>query len=87
MNFDISSNNDEVLEANLDSGRADDDVMCTIKNLDNIKEFVVDKFREDIMWGKLKEVETWRHLTMKEFEVCVGHSPIFEELDRRRIQI
>ncbi|XVE50333.1 hypothetical protein DITRI_Ditri01bG0153800 [Diplodiscus trichospermus] len=59
--------------------------VCTIKNLDNGKEFVVNEIREDGMWNKLKEVGTGRQLTMEEFEMCVGHSPIVQELMRRQI--
>ncbi|GAB2258025.1 hypothetical protein Droror1_Dr00014185 [Drosera rotundifolia] len=58
--------------------------MCTIKNLDNGKEFVVNEVREDGMWKKLREVGTGRQLTMEEFEMCVGHSPIVQELMRRQ---
>ncbi|XWS52034.1 hypothetical protein CRYUN_Cryun11dG0032600 [Craigia yunnanensis] len=57
---------------------------CTIKNLDNGKEFVVNEIREDGMWNKLKEVGTGKQLTMEEFEMCVGHSPIVQELMRRQ---
>ncbi|KAM0043794.1 putative transcription factor WD40-like family [Helianthus debilis subsp. tardiflorus] len=78
-NLDVSSNgnsksNDgEALEA-----------VCLIKDLDNGKEFVVDEVREDGMWRKLKEVGTGRRLTMEEFEMCVGRSPIVQELMRRQ---
>nr|XP_043622553.1 WD repeat-containing protein 44 [Erigeron canadensis] len=65
-------------------GGEDDDAVCTIKNLDNGKEFVVKEVREDGMCGNLKEVGTGRHLTMEEFEMCVGHSPIVQELMRRQ---
>ncbi|XVE80185.1 hypothetical protein DITRI_Ditri14bG0119400 [Diplodiscus trichospermus] len=58
--------------------------VCTIKNLDNGEEFVVNEIREDGMWNKLKEVGTGRQLTMEEFEMCVGHSPIVQELMRRQ---
>nr|KJB13413.1 hypothetical protein B456_002G073100 [Gossypium raimondii] len=58
--------------------------VCTIKNLDNGKEFVVKEIREDGMWNKLKEVGTGRQLTMEEFEMWVGHSPIVHELMRRQ---
>ncbi|GLU23421.1 hypothetical protein SLE2022_394250 [Rubroshorea leprosula] len=58
--------------------------VCTIKNLDNGKEFVVNEIREDGMWNKLKEVGTGRQLTMEEFEMCLGHSPIVQELMRRQ---
>ncbi|KAK8507393.1 hypothetical protein V6N13_141413 [Hibiscus sabdariffa] len=58
--------------------------VCTIKNLDNGEQFVVNEIREDGMWNKLKEVGTGRQLTMEEFQVCVGHSPIVQELMRRQ---
>ncbi|KAD5507645.1 hypothetical protein E3N88_15348 [Mikania micrantha] len=67
-----------------DLDTVDNDALCLIKNLDNGKEFVVDEVREDGMWGKLKEVGTGRWLTMEEFEMCVGHSPIVHELMRRQ---
>ncbi|KAK9674055.1 hypothetical protein RND81_12G208100 [Saponaria officinalis] len=60
------------------------DKVCRIKNLDNGKEFVVKEVREDGTWDKLKEVGTGRQLTMEEFEMCVGHSPIVQELMRRQ---
>ncbi|PKA53223.1 Katanin p80 WD40 repeat-containing subunit B1 like [Apostasia shenzhenica] len=62
-----------------------DDLCCTIRNLDTGKEFVVKEIREDGMWNKLREVETGRQLTMEEFEMCVGRSPIVQELMRRQI--
>ncbi|KAK8545663.1 hypothetical protein V6N12_026493 [Hibiscus sabdariffa] len=58
--------------------------VCTIKNLDNGEQFVVNEIREDGMWNKVKEVGTGRQLTMEEFQVCVGHSPIVQELMRRQ---
>lgn len=58
--------------------------VCTIKNLDNGKEFVVNEVREDGMWNKLKEVSTGKQLTMEEFDMCVGTSPIVQELMRRQ---
>ncbi|XP_030549783.2 uncharacterized protein LOC115754768 [Rhodamnia argentea] len=60
------------------------DTVCTIKNLDNGKEFVVNGIREDGTWNKLKEVGTGRQLTYEEFEISVGHSPIVQELMRRQ---
>lgn len=61
-----------------------DKTVCTIKNLDNGKEFVVNEIREDGTWNKLKEVGTGRQLTYEEFEISVGHSPIVQELMRRQ---
>ncbi|EPS59383.1 hypothetical protein M569_15425, partial [Genlisea aurea] len=60
--------------------------MCMIKNLDNGKEFLVDKVSEDGTWENIKELGTGRQLTMEEFssEMCVGTSPIVQELMRRQ---
>ncbi|XP_047337254.1 WD repeat-containing protein 44-like isoform X2 [Impatiens glandulifera] len=66
------------------NGELDRDDECRIKDLDNGKEFVVNEFREDGMWDNLKEVGTGRQLTMEEFEMSVGHSPIVQELMRRQ---
>ncbi|XP_073150740.1 uncharacterized protein [Henckelia pumila] len=67
-------------------GSADSNAVCMIKNLDNGKKFVVNEVREDGMWEKIKEVGTGRQLTMEEFssEMCVGTSPIVQELMRRQ---
>ena len=54
---------------------------CTIRDLDNGKEFVV---KEDGVWNEVKEVGTGRRLTVEEFEMTVGHSPIVQELMRRQ---
>ncbi|KAK1439590.1 hypothetical protein QVD17_05410 [Tagetes erecta] len=75
----IYRRSEEIMDLDVDCVR--DDAVCTIKNLDNGKEFVV---REDGMCGNLKEVGTGKHLTMEEFEMCVGHSPIVQELMRRQ---
>lgn len=61
-----------------------DDPRCTIRNLDTGKEFVVKEFREDGMWKKIREIGTGRQLTMEEFEMCAGRSPIVQELMRRQ---
>ncbi|URD83916.1 WD-40 repeat family protein [Musa troglodytarum] len=61
-----------------------DDPRCLIKNLDNGREFVVKEFGKDGMWNKLREVGTGRQLTMEEFKMCVGWSPIVQELMRRQ---
>ncbi|CAI8593091.1 unnamed protein product [Vicia faba] len=64
--------------------RGEEDQACTIRDLDNGKEFVLKEVREDGMWNKVKEVATGRQLTMEEFEMTVGHSPIVQELMRRQ---
>ncbi|KAL8505922.1 hypothetical protein ACS0TY_016954 [Phlomoides rotata] len=68
------------------NGSNDVNAMCMIKNLDNGKEFVVNEVKEDGTWKKIKEVETGRQLTMEEFssEMCIGTSPIVQELMRRQ---
>ncbi|XP_009774676.1 2-deoxy-glucose resistant protein 2-like [Nicotiana tabacum] len=71
---DLESNGDVEIE----------ETVCTIKDLDNGKKFVVNEVREDGMWNKLKEVSTGKQLTMEEFDMCVGTSPIVQELMRRQ---
>ncbi|XP_024023070.1 WD repeat-containing protein 44 isoform X1 [Morus notabilis] len=75
---------EEVSEYNGSDERTDEPQVCTIRDLDNGKEFVVNEVREDGTWKKLKEVGTGRQLTMEEFQMCVGHSPIVQELMRRQ---
>ncbi|XP_062226239.1 uncharacterized protein LOC133924630 [Phragmites australis] len=54
------------------------DLRCLIRNLDDGSEFVV---KEEL---ELREVGTGRQLTMEEFDLCVGGSPIVQELMRRQ---
>lgn len=54
------------------------DPRCLIRNLDDGTEFVV---KEEF---ELREVGTGRQLTMDEFDLCVGRSPIVQELMRRQ---
>uniref|UniRef100_A0A7N0SXU1 WD repeat-containing protein 44 n=1 Tax=Kalanchoe fedtschenkoi TaxID=63787 RepID=A0A7N0SXU1_KALFE len=61
-----------------------EEAVLRIKNLDNGREFVVNGVREDGMCCKLKEVGTGKQLTMEEFDMCAGHSPIVQELMRRQ---
>ncbi|PRQ31360.1 putative transcription factor WD40-like family [Rosa chinensis] len=72
------------LEVEEEQEEEEESEVCTIRNLDNGKEFVVNEIREDGMWNKLKEVGTGKQLTMEEFEMSVGHSPIVQELMRRQ---
>ncbi|PIN22725.1 WD40 repeat-containing protein [Handroanthus impetiginosus] len=83
----LSITRNEELNGSLECNGADDlNAVCMIKNLDNGKEFVVNEVREDGTWEKIKEVGTGRQLTMEEFssEMCVGTSPIVQELMRRQ---
>ncbi|KAM0884238.1 hypothetical protein ACQ4PT_031101 [Festuca glaucescens] len=54
------------------------DPRCLIRNLDDGSEFVV---KEEF---ELREVGTGRQLSMEQFELCVGRSPIVQELMRRQ---
>lgn len=80
----VLANNEveEGLESNGDFGI--EEQVCTIKSLDDGKEFVVKEVKEDGTLKKVKEVGTGRQLTMEEFEMCVGTSPIVQELMRRQ---
>ncbi|KAJ4875621.1 Transducin/WD40 repeat-like superfamily protein [Raphanus sativus] len=84
----LRTRNKETIETvEKQNGRRDvvlEEQMCTIRNLDTGKEFVVNEVREDGMLEKLKEVGTDRQLTLEEFEMCVGTSPIVLELMRRQ---
>ncbi|GJN01314.1 hypothetical protein PR202_ga18571 [Eleusine coracana subsp. coracana] len=52
---------------------------CRIRNLDDGTEFEVGEVHEEVV----REVGTGRHLTLEEFELCIGRSPIVTELMRR----
>uniref|UniRef100_A0ACD5V493 Uncharacterized protein n=1 Tax=Avena sativa TaxID=4498 RepID=A0ACD5V493_AVESA len=65
-------------EATPEGDEADADPKCLIRNLDDGSEFVV---KEEF---ELREVGTGRQLTMEQFELCVGRSPIVQELMRRQ---
>ncbi|KAK3154726.1 hypothetical protein QOZ80_2BG0194380 [Eleusine coracana subsp. coracana] len=56
----------------------EDDPRCLIRNLDDGSEFVV---REEFC---LREVGTGRQLSVEEFELFIGRSPIVQELMRRQ---
>ncbi|GJW90151.1 zinc finger, CCHC-type containing protein [Tanacetum coccineum] len=60
--------------------KSNDVELVMIRNLDDGKEFVVDEVREDGICRKVKEVDMGRRLIMEEFEMCVGPSPIVQDL-------
>ncbi|XP_019465152.1 PREDICTED: WD repeat-containing protein 44-like isoform X1 [Lupinus angustifolius] len=74
----VNNNREEGLE------KVEEEAWTIIKDLDNGKEFVVNEVREDGMVNKVKEVGTGKNLTMEEFEMTVGISPIVQELMRRQ---
>uniref|UniRef100_A0A0D9WB75 Anaphase-promoting complex subunit 4 WD40 domain-containing protein n=1 Tax=Leersia perrieri TaxID=77586 RepID=A0A0D9WB75_9ORYZ len=53
---------------------------CRIRNLDDGTEFEVGEVHDDEV---VREVGTGRQLTFEEFELCIGRSPIVQELMRR----
>uniref|UniRef100_A0A453DG90 Anaphase-promoting complex subunit 4 WD40 domain-containing protein n=1 Tax=Aegilops tauschii subsp. strangulata TaxID=200361 RepID=A0A453DG90_AEGTS len=52
---------------------------CRIRNLDDGTEFELGEVHEEVV----REVGTGRQLTLEEFELCLGRSPIVHELMRR----
>ncbi|KAL3636864.1 hypothetical protein CASFOL_019163 [Castilleja foliolosa] len=75
------------VDVNNDNAPIDVNGLCVIKNLDNGKEFMVKEMREDGTWKKIKEVKAGgTQLATDEFssEMCVGTSPIVQELMRRQ---
>ncbi|KAL3639867.1 hypothetical protein CASFOL_014835 [Castilleja foliolosa] len=75
------------VDVNNDNVPIDVNSACVIKNLNNGKEFMVNEMREGGTWKKIKEVKTGgAQLTIDEFssEMCVGTSPIVQELMRRQ---
>ncbi|KAF0891137.1 hypothetical protein E2562_005206 [Oryza meyeriana var. granulata] len=52
---------------------------CRIRNLDDGTEFEVGEVHDEVV----REVGTGRQLTFEEFELCIGRSPIVQELMRR----
>uniref|UniRef100_A0A2P2K3L6 WD repeat-containing protein 44 isoform X1 n=1 Tax=Rhizophora mucronata TaxID=61149 RepID=A0A2P2K3L6_RHIMU len=98
MNGSDSTNSNGTLNGNCSNMSVGEDVDCngvdrgdttcvestrarTFRNLDDGKEF---ELGEDGMGNKLKEVGTGRQLTMEEFDMSIGHSPIVQELMRRQ---
>ncbi|KAL5730212.1 hypothetical protein ACHQM5_003062 [Ranunculus cassubicifolius] len=80
----VRGDREDECAVNSDCGNDDDpNLFCKIKNLDNGQEFVVNELTADGMWNKVKDIDTSRQFTMEEFESCVGHSPIVQELMRR----
>ncbi|RRT60759.1 hypothetical protein B296_00044735 [Ensete ventricosum] len=78
-----------ILDISQSNRRVDGENLCCdprylIKSLDDGREFLVKEFREDGMWNTLSEVGTGRQLTVEEFELWVGKSPIVQELMRRQ---
>ncbi|KAG0460431.1 hypothetical protein HPP92_020325 [Vanilla planifolia] len=80
----MTVNVEEVEGAGSGAGDDEDVHEFVIKNLDNGKEFVVKELGEDGMWNTLREIGSGRHLSVDEFELCVGSSPIVQELMRRQ---
>ena len=74
----IPKNGDEDILGAQDKGK-----ICTIKDLDSGREFVIDESLEDGSWNRLCDPQTGLRLTLEEFEKSLGYSPIVRELMRR----
>ncbi|KAG6518298.1 hypothetical protein ZIOFF_021702 [Zingiber officinale] len=68
----------------IEGGVVPSDSRFVIKNLDDGREFVVKELQEDRMSNTVREVGTGRQLTMEEFDMCIGKSPIVQELMKRQ---
>ncbi|CAM0945086.1 unnamed protein product [Alopecurus aequalis] len=72
----LRSTSSDALDATLEA--VEEDPSCLIRNLDDGTQFVV---REE---SGLREVGTGRQLTVEEFELFIGRSPLVQELMRRQ---
>ncbi|KAI4980733.1 hypothetical protein ZWY2020_021218 [Hordeum vulgare] len=74
----LRSTSSDASDASATLEAVEEDPSCLIRNLDDGSEFVV---REEF---GLREVGTGRQLTVEEFELFIGRSPIVQELMRRQ---
>ncbi|KAL6911880.1 hypothetical protein ACP4OV_000685 [Aristida adscensionis] len=72
----LRSSSSDAVDAALEA--VEEDPRCLIRNLDDGSEFAV---REEFC---LREVATGRQLSVEEFELFIGRSPIVQELMRRQ---
>lgn len=59
---------------------------CTIRNLDNGTEFIVDSFSQDGMLSMLREVGSNRSFSFDEFERNIGQTPLVQQLFRKNVE-
>lgn len=81
----MSSMSNEVPES---SGNVavEESYACTIRNLDNGTEFVVDSLSQDGMLNMLREVGSNRSFSFDEFERNIGQSPLVRQLFRKNAE-
>jgi hypothetical protein len=75
---------DEVPES-LENGASEHNCVCTIKNLDDGTEFVVDELGQDGMLSRLREVGSDRSVSFEEFQRNLGPSTLVQHHLRRDI--
>ncbi|KAG6579577.1 WD repeat-containing protein 44, partial [Cucurbita argyrosperma subsp. sororia] len=73
-------------EAPESSGNVAVEENCTIRNLDNGTEFIVDSFNEDGALSVLREVGSNRSFSFDEFERNIGQSPLVRKLFRKNVE-
>lgn len=75
---------DEVSQK-LENGDPEDSIMCTIRNLDDGTEFLVDELDRNGMLSRLREVHSNRSVSFEEFQRIFGPSPLVQQHLRREV--
>ncbi|KAI9182410.1 hypothetical protein LWI28_025079 [Acer negundo] len=66
-------------------GAMEENFVCRFKNLDDGTEFIVDELGQDGILGRLREVGSNRLLTVEEFEMSLGLSPLVQQVMQREV--
>lgn len=80
----MSSRSNDASE--LVEGRAEESLVCKIRNLDDGTEFVVDELGQDGMLRRLRKVGSDGFLTVEEFERSLGFSPLVQRLMHKGVE-
>ncbi|KAK6947960.1 WD40 repeat [Dillenia turbinata] len=66
---------------------SEESFVCRIKNLDDGTEFVVDELGQDGMLRRLRQVGSNRLVTIEEFQLNLGSSPLVERFLRKEVEV
>ncbi|KAF5478025.1 hypothetical protein F2P56_004618 [Juglans regia] len=69
----------------LENGVSEDSIMCTIRNLDDGTEFLVDELDRNGMLSRLREVRSNRSVSFEEFQRIFGPSPLVQQHLQREV--
>ncbi|EEF43412.1 2-deoxy-glucose resistant protein 2 [Ricinus communis] len=78
----VSSQSSETQES-LEDGSVDDNFVCTIRNLDDGTEFVVDELDQDGMLSRLRKVGSNQSLSFEEFQRTIGVSSLVQRFSSK----